>query len=152
MVLEKIRKSQGITGLIISLLIVIGLFFGCYFYIADNYESANVTVSSEYTATYARLNQSQSDLSAVTDDMKSSFSQVVEADSVYQVAINGFKGLGNLLKIPVALIDLTYNVFESFLDLISVIPGWVIALISIGIITFVVFLIVKVWSGGTTSL
>jgi len=153
MVLETIRKSEStILGLVISLLLVMGLFFGCYLYLSNNYSSASVNVSSEYSETYSRLNTSQNELSSVTDSMKGNFTSVVEADSVYQVAINGFKGLGNLLKIPVALIDLSFNTFEAFLDLISVIPGWVIALASIGLTIFVVLLLVRVWSGGTSSI
>ena len=153
MVLEKIRKSEStITGLVISLLLVVGIFIGGYLYLSNNYTSAGITVSDDYVGTYSRLNTSQNDLESLSSSMRGNYTNIVEADSVYQVAINGFKGLGNVLKIPVLLIDLAINTFESFLDLISVIPGWVIALVSIGITLYVILLLVKMSAGGTNSI
>ena len=46
---KRIRKSANtMTGVVITLLIVMGIYFGGYLYIVENVQSANITLDSKY--------------------------------------------------------------------------------------------------------
>ncbi len=151
MALEKIaiRNSAGgtVTALVISLLMVMGIFFGAYLYFEDNVNSAGLTIDSKYSDAYGNLSESQDELDENIQDIKTSLDNVKEATTVVQVAWNGLKGLGSTIKLPITFVSTSLSAFTAIMPTTDILPGWANTIIFIGISAFVVFLIVKVLKG-----
>ena len=148
MVNKKIRKSAGLTGVVITLLLVMGFFSGMFLYWEWNAEDAGLSVDSKYNDTYQNLSEAQEGLSDNVDEIKENYEDVKEADNAFQVAWNGLKGLGNTMKLPISFLTsslATYTAFETSLD--SIIPDWVKNIIIIGITAGIVFLVLAILRG-----
>ena len=144
----KIRNSGAtLTGLVISLLIVIGIFFAGYEYLTEHADSAGVTVDSKYSNTYGNLSEARANLTQNVDKIKVSLDDVKEAESTFQVAWNGLKGLGNALKLPVVFVSTAIATWSASIAFIDFLPGWALPLIFIGLVAFVVFLVLKILKG-----
>lgn len=148
MALKKIKKSaSSLTGLVMSLLIVFGLFTGMFLFLQDQAENSSVDVDTKYNQTYKNLTAQVDDLDDNVQDIKDNFADIKEAESTWQVAWNGMKGLGNTLKLPISFVSTTigtYNIIEKDVDII---PTWVKTLIILGITAFVVFLVLAIIKG-----
>jgi len=143
-----IRNSgSSLTGLVMSLLLVMGIFFGAYNYLAEHATSSDVVIDDRYEGIYNNLSDAGNDLDTNVKAIESNVDDIKEAESTFQVAWNGLKGLGNTLKLPISFIGTTLTVWTSTVAFIDFLPGWVIPLVFIGIIAFVVFLILKVLKG-----
>lgn len=144
----KIRKSQNtITGLVISILLVMSIFFGSYLYVSDNVTSANLTLDSKYNDSYQNLESARSDVENNTQAIRNNLEDVQEADDTFQVAWNGLKGLGNTLKLPITFLNSALITWSSIISSVDIIPGWAITLAFTGLLAFVVFLVLKVMKG-----
>ncbi len=144
----KIRNSaMTLTGLVISILIVMGIFFAGYEYLTEHADNAGVTVDSKYANTYGNLSDASDDLETNVNEIKASLDDVKEAESTFQVAWNGLKGLGNALKLPIVFVSTSIATWSASIMFIDFLPGWALPLIFIGIVAFVVFLILKILKG-----
>jgi len=144
----KLRNSGAtLTGVVISLLIVMGMFFAGYEYLIEHADSAGVTVDSKYADTYGNLSAASTELDDNVNDIKDSLDDVKEAESAYQVAWNGLKGLGNALKLPVVFVSTAIATWSASINFIDFLPGWALPLSFIGIVAFVVFLVLKILKG-----
>lgn len=135
-----------LTTVVVTVLIVIALFQGTYFFIADNINASGGTVDSKYISSYQKLNTSSTSLSSNVEEIKSNLQSIGEADNTFQVAWNGLKGLGNTLKLPISFLDTSLETFSAFTGL-GVIPSWAKILIEIGLIAALVFLILAILKG-----
>ena len=150
MVIRKInlRKNAGtLTGVIISLILVIAFFNGMYFYWERNALDSGQGIASKYNSTSGNISSIQSDLTNNVDDIKSNVEGIREAESAYLAAWNGFKALGNTLKLPISFVTTaiaTYTTLEYPLDMI---PTWAKALALVGLTAFIVFLILAILKG-----
>lgn len=144
-----IRKSQNtLTGVVMSLIIIMAVFTASYLYFAENTDSAGLAVDSKFSDAYVDLNESQSDLESDVENIKENVDDIREADTAYEQAWNGLLGLGNILKLPITFVTTTLKTFYSMSNFASeFIPGWALALIYIAITAFVVFLVIKVLKG-----
>lgn len=151
MVLKKINSRNSgntVTGVVITLLIVMALFFGTFKFISWNIRQAGDTIPQRYQSSYSNLEESETSLDNNIDSIKNNFNNIKEAESNYEVAVNGFKGLGNTLKLPISLLSTTLSMWSSFHSYASeFVPAWAIILIDIGITAFIVLLILKVLKG-----
>jgi len=145
---KKIRKStMGLMGIVLSLLLVLGIFTAFFTYWQTNAIDAGRTIDSKYNGTYGNLSVAQDDLDANVDAIKNNLDDVSEATSTYQVAWNGLKGLGNTLKLPINFVSTaltTYGAFDNSLDFI---PDWIKTLILIGLTAGAVFIVLAVLRG-----
>jgi len=142
------KKAQNtLTGLVMSLLLVMAIFFGAYLYLSDNATNANVNVSSKYSGAYSNLTDTRENLETDVQAIQGNLDDISEADSTFQVAWNGLKGLGNTLLLAVGFLDTTWDTWKSVVPILDIIPGWVIGLIFIGILAYVSFLILKIVKG-----
>lgn len=149
MVTKKIiKKGSGtLTGVVISMLIVIAVFLTLYNYINYDGQLGGVTLDAKYNETYGNLTDAQNRLDDNIGDLQDNLKNISEADDTFQVAWNGLKGLGNLLLIPINLassgVDIT-NAIEGSLDII---PTNIKVLIELGIIVVILFIVIAVMKG-----
>ncbi len=144
----KLRNSgTTLTGLVLTLLIVIGMFFAGYTYISEHGRDAGVTVDDKYEDIYNELEESSSELNNTANAIKDNVDEIKEATSTFQVAWNGLKGLGNTLKLPIQFVTTTIAVWAASVSFTDFLPSWFLPLASIGLVIFVVFLILRVLKG-----
>lgn len=146
---EKIKKSAQpftLTSVVITIVLIAGLFYGGYYFIEDSATNAGTVIDSKYQQSFDRLNESTTGLSGNIDDIRLNLEDVAEADNTFQVAWNGLKGLGNTLKLPLSFIDTSINTFTAFTGL-GLLPDWAMLLIQIAIIGALAFLVLSVLKG-----
>ena len=147
---KKIRKgSNNLTSLMISLLLVLGIFFGLYYFLSYNASSSGVSLGNNYTNSITSLNNSQNLISDNIGEIKSNIQNITEAESGFIVAINGFRGLGNILKLPISFVTIVIQIYDALSDILHNIgiPKWITILFSLGLVGYVVFLILSILKG-----
>jgi len=149
MVHQKINNKgqSSLTGTVISLLLVIVVFSGFFLWFKMNTDEAGLTIDSKYNDTYAKLSDASVGISDDVYLIKDSASAVVEADSTYQVAWNGLKGLGAVLLLPIRFITSAFAVWQAIIMNLDMVPPWLKVIIEIGIVAFIVFLILSIAKG-----
>ena len=149
MVNQKIKKSTGmtLTGMVIGLLIVMAIFYTGFSFLSDNASDAGITINSKYNETYGNLSASQDSLEENVNTIKDNLDNVSEADNTFQVAWNGLKGLGNVLKLPLRFVDNAVSTFDALIISLDIIPPKIKTLIFIGILVSIVLLILAILKG-----
>lgn len=149
MAFKKMTKKATLTmtGLVINLLLVIGLFSGMYLFFNQGLQEAGTPLDSKYEDIYANLSTSQSAIESNTNAIKTNLDGVKEADNTFESAWNGLKGLGNLIKLPISFLDDSLSVWDALVPGLAFFPSWLMALIFIGIIVIVVFLVIGKLTG-----
>ena len=145
----KIRKSMSLTGLVIILLMVMAIFTSGYYFIMENAQDndVNVTINDKYVHSFGNLTEAQNDLEGNVNEIRNSVESIKEADNTFEVAWNGLKGLGATLKLPISFVSTSIATWESLLFPIDFLPGWLITLITIGIIATIIFLVLSILKG-----
>lgn len=145
-----IKKSESsLFSLIVSMLLVIGVFVGLFMWINTNAEKQGVTMDSKYNTTYTTFQNASDDIESSVNDITSKAKEIREADNLAQVAWNGLRGLGSLLLLPLDFIDSGQTLLDASTTQISgIIPSWTITLLRIAIIAFIVLLVVWLLMGG----
>ncbi len=145
---SRIRKSGlTLTGLVIGILIAMSIYIGGYFYASETLGDYNIEMDQKYSDTQANLTASQTSLNENVQAIKDNLDSIKEAETTWQVAWNGLKGLGNSLLLPISFVTSgieTYGTIENSLDII---PTWVKTAAVIGITVVIVFLILALLKG-----
>ncbi len=147
MVTKKIiirNSASSLTGLTMVLLIVMGIFFGSYFYVAQNIDSAGLALDSKYSDAYGNLSAAQEDLDANVKTIQGNIDAIKESEGAINTAWNGLKGLGNTLKLPVNFVDTALAAYTAIIPTLDFLPNWALPLIYIGILAFIIFLVLKI--------
>ena len=148
MAYQKIKKSElTMTSMIITILLVMGMFFAGYLWIKYNSDQSGIVIDPKYDDTFTRLETQQVALDEDVNTVKNAVKGISEADSTFQVAWNGLKGLGSSLMLVINFLDSALNVMLAMFIPIDFIPSRYIALAIIGIIAVVVLLIVSILKG-----
>jgi hypothetical protein len=146
-----IKKSAGtLVGLIVILLIVMGMFFLGFSYLKTQTDASGVSIPSRFVTTFSELNKSQTIIDNNVNAIETNISKITEAPSIYSVAVNGFKSLGNTLKLTFSFIGASVDVTSGIAGSImpeSYIPPIVKVLVIIGITTFAVLLVLAILKG-----
>lgn len=143
-----IMASNTMTGVIVSLLVVMALFYGTFNYVSENYVSANITDSLGYNQSYFDLQTAQSNLSSDIESIKSSAQGIGEADSnIVLVAWNGLTGLASTIRLMFGIVDVAVNVWNALLPGLSFLPDWTKVLVEIMLITWIIFIIIGLFKG-----
>ena len=153
MVLKKIKQrnsEMGIGSLVISILIVIGFFLASYNYLLSNAADAGISIDSKYNSTYTNLTKEQEKIEIQSDKLQEHIEDISEADSTFQIAWNGLKGVGQTIKLTIYFITSAIGVWTATTFSISFIPPWALSIILVGITIFVVFIILRVFLQGKT--
>lgn len=147
----KLRNSVStLTGVLIALLIVMGMFFVGYDYLIAHADSANVTIDSKYGGIYQNLSEARDDLNTNIQGIKNNVVNITEAGTAYGTALNGLKLLGNTLTLPITFLSTTLATWEASVSFLDFLPGSLIILVFIGLFVFIVLLVLKILKGETS--
>jgi len=138
-----IKKSQGgtITGIVLSIIFVIGIFSGMYLYFNDQTTRGGVTLDSKYNDTYNKLDSAQATLDNNINNIQTNMEDIREADNTYQTAWNGLKGLGNVLTLPLSFTSSAVDTVGAMILPLGFVPEKTRNLIIMGIIAVVILII-----------
>jgi len=144
-----IKKSQSsFMGLILGFLLVIGVFTALFLWIHLNATEQGVTIDSKYNTTYTAYQDATESIESNVEDIDSAARNIKEADSTFQVAWNGLKGLGSVLRLPLSAIDSGQTIYDSSITQAEgIIPSWATVLIRIALIALVVLIVIAVMKG-----
>ena len=146
------KGESNLTSLVIILIIIIGIFTGMFIYMNQRADDSGMPLDSKYNETYQNLSKASNDIDTNIQNIKSNLGNISEATSAYQVAINGFKGLGNLLKAPIVFINSAWTVATQIIGVTDIIPTWAKVLIIMGIVAAIVLLILSILKGDTNKI
>ena len=147
----KLRNSEtGIGELVITVLLVIGIFIAAFLYIGDNVRTSGVSIDSKYNQTYENLTDIQSGIETQTNQIKSNIQNITEADSNIQIAWNGLKGIGNTIVLSAYFINSALGAWMATTSSIDSVPTWALGLIFTAILVTVVFILLRLFLQGKT--
>ena len=144
----KLRKSQNtLTGVVITSLLVMVIFFGAFEYMTHNTIGTSGSIDEKYNASYDNLTIEREKIENQTEEVHKDLKSITEAKSTFSVAWNGFKALGNTIKLTTVYIGSLLTVWTSLLFPLDILPRWLIPIIFTGLLAYIVFLILKVMKG-----
>jgi len=146
------KAASTMTGVFITILLTMALFYAGYNYINSNYVESGVTDTLGYNQSYADLQTAQDNLTTNIEEVKESGILIAEADGdVLQIAWNGLTGLAATITIFFGVIDIGLNVFDALAPALAFLPIWVKTLINMGIIITIALLILGAFKGETKT-
>ena len=144
------KAASTMTGVFLTILLTMALFYAGYNYINSNYVESGVTDTLGYNQSYADLQTSQGELNSSITDLQNAGRGIAEADAnVLLIAWNGLTGLAATLNIFFDVIDVGLNVFDAVVPALAFLPIWVKTLINMGLIITIVLLIIGAFKGET---
>ena len=148
MVIKKIKKSSiNLTDFVIMLIMFIGMFTGLFLWLNYNVIDSGQQVDEKYTETYNQFNVTRSEIDDNVNAIKDSFKEIGEADSSWQVAWNGFKALGETMKLPINFITQALQSLDLTFIAIDYIPEWAKLMFGSILTVFIVLLILALLKG-----
>jgi len=141
-----IKKNATLTSVVLSLILVFGIFIGSYLWMNWNAEDSGITLDSKYGNVYSNLSSQQTSLESNINDIREAVKNIVEPESIYQMAMNGLKGLLYVLKLPLTFVDTAVSSYLTIGTLVEI-PSFVKSLITLSIIATIVLLIVAILKG-----
>lgn len=143
----KTRNSFAtLTNVFITILIVMGIFFGSFVYLNYNTIEANQTLDSKYSEMRDNLTVYQVELQEKTAKVRTNVDLMQQSTGLEQVW-NGIKGLGSTILLSKEFVDTTIGTYDTIVPGLDFIPDWAFPLIYTGLLIFIVFLIIKVAKG-----
>lgn len=148
MAYKKINKKGGtMISVIVVLLLVIGCFGGFYIFVAEQFDNYGTELDSKYNETYQVLLEEQTNIDNDVENIKDTVNDIEEADNTFLAAINGFKGLGNVLLLLLGFVSSGFNVFTAFFFSTDFIPNNIQDLLIVGIISAILLIVVAILKG-----
>jgi len=149
MVYQKIKKSETSMGSIIfSLLILMGIFFGGFYWISSNAIESGRTIDPVYNTSFVQLQQQETNLSNTITTIRNSATNVTEAGTDFGVALNGLKGLLSVFRAMFQVVDMGWQSTQLVLaPITNLMPIWLLTLIEIGIIAVIILIIIAIFKG-----
>jgi hypothetical protein len=145
---KKIKKSTvNLTSFVFGLILFLGIFTGMFLWLNKNVNDSGNTIDDKYTNAYNQLNSTQSELDDNIESIKESFTNIGEADNTWQVAWNGFKALGETMKLPINFIDTVLQELHITFIALDYVPEWFKTLAGMAITALVVFLVLALLKG-----
>lgn len=141
------KKGSTLTVLVISMLVVIGIFSGYYLFFVEQMENYGGVLDDKYNETYQTLLSEQETIDTNVENVKDSLTDVEEASNDFLAAIAGFKGLGKGLLLLRTFVSSSVNIFTAVFFSTDIIPSDVQNLMFIGIIALIVLLIIAILKG-----
>jgi len=148
MVCKKVKNSvTSLLSIVVIMLLAMGLFFSSFLYMKTQTDAAGITIDTKYNDTFNRLENASKSIDSNVNDIQSNLANVSEADSTYQVAVNGFKALGNTLKLTLSFVSSAVDTTSAILIPLDIIPEDIKSLVFIGLIACVIFVVLALLKG-----
>lgn len=144
--ISMLKNNKGqtritMTSLVITIILVMALFFGTYEFITTNYEQSNITIPLNQSGAYDDLVTSQNDLNDDIEDIKGKAQNISEADGFdIQVAWNGLSGIAATVRVFFGILSVGINTFNAIIPILSFIPDWSKILIEMAIVIVIIFI------------
>ena len=151
MAIKKIRKSAtSLFGLVIGILLTVGFFIAMFNYVNYNANDSGVVLSDTYGNTTVELTDAQTRLQDRADSIKEGLNKVTEPQEGIFSVLNGLQGLASVFLLPLNIVDITTQTYQSINGVISQntgVPSWIINLVGVALFIFALFIIWSVMKG-----
>ncbi len=142
------KKGSTMTTIFVGVAIVMALFFGLFGYANYNYDSANITVPTDYYGSNTTLTELQTNLSTNIENIKGAAANISQADAgIAFVAWNGLKGIGSTIKLFLGIIDIGVAVWNALLPALSFLPVWSKILFEMVLVIWIVLIVIGAFKG-----
>lgn len=141
------KGEFNLLGVVFTLLIVMGMFFGMFLYLNQKANEGNVAIDSKYNTTFTDLQEVQGELDDNVNDIKNNLDQIREAENPLTFAWNGMLGLGSTLKLSVNFVTNAVATVTAIIIPLDFIPIQVKVLFLIGVIAGIVILVLSILKG-----
>lgn len=140
------KKNATLTGIVLMFILCIGIFTGMFIWMNKAAEDSGEAIDSKYSMVYSNYTSQRDKMNDKLEEIRDNVKGVTEPDNLAQVAINGFKGLGNVLLLPIAFVDFILNSVYATNTILEV-PSWVKVLLGMATLAFIILLIIKSLKG-----
>ncbi len=146
---KEIRKSGTMTGVVISLILIIALFIGMFQWWNSASLSAGRVIPGTYNDSYVSLTESQSEIDQNLDAIKANYQNITAPESGWVADLwNGLKGLGNTARLPISFLATSQNVYSAIeVSVGENIPRWAKVAAASIIVAFIIFLLLAILMG-----
>ncbi len=142
------KKGSGtLTGIVISMLIVVGAFSGFFIFYTEQMDNYNFELDEKYNETNQIMIQASEDIENERQQLEEAIDNIEESPEGFLAAINGFKGLGTVLLSPLEFTSISFNVVTGLFFATDFIPPLYQNLLIVGI-TIIIILILIGWLKG----
>lgn len=146
------KSGSTVTTVVITIIIVIGMFSMLFLFMKSQADNESLVLDSKYNDTYNRLVSSQNTLDNNIQDIQDNVADIKEADTTYQVAWNGLKGLGNTIRLPISFTSSAIDTTEAIFISLDSTPSQIKNLFKMAIIIVVLLIILAALAGGNSKL
>ena len=140
-IMKNKRGGNTLTGLVITLILVMGIFSTMFLFLQQKSSESGITLDAKYNDSYTRLKSAQDNLDENVHTIQTNLDDIKEADTAFQVAWNGLKGLGNTLILPISFVSSAIDTVSAIIIPLDFIPQNIKNLILLAIIAVVLFLV-----------
>lgn len=153
MVNKRINKKGALSFTVIFLAMLIGfvIFNGAMNFLLLGPIKYGTPFDSKYNDTFTELQESQTKLDHTITNVTDSVKEIEVQQGVLQTFWNSFKGLGAILKIPIALIDVGYDSATAIISSTTILPPWAQGLLLLLVLVIIGLSIVAAMTGGNTN-
>ena len=141
------NSANTVTGLVMSIIIVMTIFSGLYIYFGDQVIESGQTIDSKYSDVNNNITAIGNSLDTNVQELVDSWDNIIQADNAAFAVWNSFTGLGLVLKLPFSFLDDATNLAQQLFAPLSVLPGWVISFAFIALTAYIILLLLKVLKG-----
>lgn len=152
MAIKKINKkgANTITGLVMSIILAMAIFFGLYAYWSSNVSSAGLDMESQYADVSANLTAAQDRLNNDVTEVQEAYKDITEAENTAFAVWNGMKGIGSTIKLFGNFVDTSLDTYYALIAPIgfsSTMATIFLGLAFIALVAFVVILVIRALKG-----
>jgi len=152
MAIKKIKmknrnSANTVTGLVMSMIIVMTIFSGLYLYFGDQVIESGQTIDSKYSDVNNNVTAVGTSLDTTVQELIVAWDSIVQADNAAFAVWNSFTGLGIALKVPFAFLDDATTLTQQLFAPLSILPGWVISFTYVALTAYIILLLLKVLKG-----
>lgn len=141
-----IKKNATLTGVVLMFTLCIGIFTGMFIWMNKAGEDSGAVIDNKYSMVYSNYTIQRDNMNTKLEEIRDNVKGVTEPDNLAQVAINGFKGLGNVLLLPIAFVDYILNTLYATNTILEI-PSWAKMLLGMALLGFIIILIIKSLKG-----
>jgi len=146
------KSALSFTVIFLSLILGFVIVTGALSFMMVGVNEYNAVIPAQQNKTFTDLQESQNELNSTIQGIRSSV-EAIEVDAgELQTFWNSFKGLGAILKLPIALINVGYDSTTALFLGTDIVPMWVQGLILLVVIVLIALAIIAAMTGGNQNI
>lgn len=146
----KDKRGVTIASFMLSIVLIIALFSGMYFFYVSQFNLAEENVPAEYTSLYQNLSSEQKVLENKTEALRDTVSDIKETESVAIQGYYAIKGFGQALALIPSVLNSGVDMFEVITQnrFLSIFPSWFYPAVITSLVILIVFALLRAIGGG----